>query len=158
MAQPTPELIAALRDTATRLAAGAAYNWTHQGACNCGHLAQTLTRRSHAEIHALALQKMGDWACKALEYCPGSGYPIDHIISEMLDAGLTTEDIIALERRADAEGLRRVPTGRRAEMDHRRRDDVVAYMRTWAALLEEQWAARTALPLPAALPAPAPVA
>ena len=41
----------ALRATADRLAApDARYEWGHMGGCNCGHLAQTVTTLSRAEI------------------------------------------------------------------------------------------------------------
>jgi len=126
----------ALRLTAQRLDdASSRYQWAHQGHCNCGHLAQTLTGRSAADIHALALEKAGDWSQHAYDYCPSSGYPIDHVISTMLDAGLTTDDLEHLERLSDPRVLRSLPRGRRA-LNFRHRDDVVVYLRAWADLLE----------------------
>lgn len=141
MGSATHALIDALRSTAARLRAGAPYRWTHQGACNCGHLAQTVTRLSKAEIHRIALEKAGDWAAHAIDYCPGSGYPIDHVISSMLALGLTTEEIAHLERLSDPKVLARVPGGSR-ELDFRARDDVVLYMETWADLLSDEQAPR----------------
>jgi hypothetical protein len=137
MAKPSLTLITALRATAERLASGARYQWTHQGACNCGHLAQTLTRRSREEIHRIAVERAGDWGEHAIEYCPTSGYPIDHLLTEMLDAGLELSDVTSLERLDDRDVLRRLPDRGRA-VDHRRREDVVAYLRAWADLLEEK--------------------
>lgn len=137
MARPSRTLIAALRVTAARLASGARYQWTHQGACNCGHLAQTLTRRSRDEIHRLAIEKAGDWGEHALEHCPTSVYPIDHVLSEMLEAGLELSDVTELERLSDRDVLRRMPDGGR-DVDHRRREDVVRYLEAWAELLEER--------------------
>ena len=128
-------LAAALRETATRLDDGAYYQWTNQGACNCGHLAQTLTTKSRAEIHSMALEKASDWSEHVVDYCATSRYPIDHIITTMLDAGLTRRDLSDLERLRSNIVRVRLPEGRRA-LDYRRRDDVVLYMRTWAALLE----------------------
>ena len=145
MAQARAELIAALRTTADRLAGGAHYRWSHQGACYCGHLAQTVTNLSRAEIHRRALQKTGDWDRHTIDYCPASGYPIDHIISAMLDLGLTTEDLAHLERLSDRAILRRLPAGQR-ELDHRRREDVVLYLRTFATMLEETFLALTPTP------------
>ena len=46
------QMIEALRETARRLQKGAEYDWNHQGNCNCGHLVQTVTKLSKAEIHA----------------------------------------------------------------------------------------------------------
>ncbi len=139
-------LIEALRSTALRLRAGETYRWAHQGACNCGHLAQTLTKRSREEIHRAALQKAGDWREHAVEYCATSGLPIDHILSEMLAVGLTLEEIEHLERLSDPRVLARLPAAER-HLDFRDREDVIRYMEAWAALLEAQLEAR--LPAPA---------
>ncbi len=143
--QANPDLIEALRTTASRLASGAEYRWTHMGSCNCGHLAQTVTRLPREEIHRLALQKAGDWGEQALEYspteyCPASGYPIDHVIEALLGLGLTREDLWHLERLSDPNVLRRLPIGQR-DLCCRERDDVVVYLRTWADLLEDEWMA-----------------
>ncbi|HJL18003.1 MAG TPA: hypothetical protein RMH99_20220 [Sandaracinaceae bacterium LLY-WYZ-13_1] len=139
MARPTRTLIDALRATAARLRDGSRYRWTHMGACNCGHLAQTITRRSREEIHRLAVQKAGDWGQHAVEYCATSGYPIDHVMTEMLDVGLELADVEHLEKLSDPRVLRRLPVGER-ELSFRRREDVVRYMDEWADLLEERLA------------------
>ena len=139
MSRPHPDLIAALRATAHRLESGARYRWTHMGRCNCGHLAQTLTRLAPEEIHRLALERAGDWGEQAREYCPTSGYPMDHVLAVMLDAGLTRNDVWHLERLSDPEVLRRLPRGERC-LDQRHRDDVVRYLRAWSDLLEDDWA------------------
>lgn len=137
MARPTRELILALRETAARIASGARYNWAHMGSCNCGHLAQTLTKLPKAEIHARAIEKAGDWSEQAVEHCSTSGYPMDHILSTMLQAGLDAQDIADLEKLANPSVLRAMgERGRRA--DYRRRDDVVAYMRAWADAMEAE--------------------
>lgn len=44
LGHPTLERILALRHAAERPRQGAPYRWTHQGAWNCGHLAQTVTK------------------------------------------------------------------------------------------------------------------
>lgn len=109
------------------------------GSCNCGHLAQVLTQRSRAEIHRLALEKAGDWGQQAVEHCPVSGLPMDHILTTMMDAGMTDQDINDLERLASTRVRRSLGTEGRS-LDYRRRSDVVTYMRAWANLLaEEQW-------------------
>lgn len=153
MGRPTPEfpsrptmtLVEALRVTADRLAEGEVrFRWTHMGACNCGHLTQTVTARSAADIHALALQKAGDWGEQAREYCPTSGYPIDHIIDQLLALGLSTDDLYHLERLDDARVLKQLPRGER-HLDFRRREDVVRYLRAWADLIEARAPAPLAL-------------
>ena len=149
-----PDLIEALRRTASRLAAGADYRWTHMGSCNCGHLAQTVTRLPKEEIHRLALEKAGNWGeqareyreyrppggIKGGEYCPTSGYPIDHVLTALFELGLDRDDIWHLERLSDPDVLRRLPLGER-DLDCRDREDTVLYMRTWADLLEDEWMA-----------------
>jgi hypothetical protein len=141
MAHPSPTLITALLRTATRLRAGADYQWGHLGMCNCGHLAQTITARSRRDIHEAALERGGDWADRVREHCPSSGLAIDAIIDELLALGLTSGELADLERLADDRVLRRLPAERR-HLAHNSRDDVVLYLETWAALLREQLAAR----------------
>lgn len=140
-----PDLIEALRQTANRLSEGAEYRWTHMGSCNCGHLAQTVTRLPKEEIHRQALQKAGDWGEQALDFCPTSGYPIDHLIGALIDLGLTREDLWHLERLSDPDVLRRLPVGER-ELCCRRRNDVVVYLQIWASLLEDEWMAGVGIP------------
>ena len=77
MARANQELISALRRTAQRLATDVSYQWGHMGMCNCGHLAQSITGLAHAEIHASALVREGDWEQQANDYCTTSGNLID---------------------------------------------------------------------------------
>jgi hypothetical protein len=137
MARPTLELVTALRTTAARLERGVPYAWTHMGACNCGHLAQTLTARSADELRRIALERRGQWAEQALEWCPGSGYPIDHVIETMLAHGLERQDIAELERLGNPEVVRRMPPTMRRSLSYRERTHVVAYLCAFAELLEE---------------------
>lgn len=161
MARPEPRLIEALRATAGRLESGASYRWTHMGMCNCGHLAQTVTGHRKEELHRMALEKAGDWSQQVVDYCPTSGFPMDHVITSLLDLGLTQSDLRHLEWLSDPAILRRVPADRRAGqgryLDRRRRSDVVLYLRTWADQLEGEWMENQAVPakFPEA-PSPAP--
>ncbi|MCC5933440.1 MAG: hypothetical protein LAT75_02920 [Candidatus Cyclonatronum sp.] len=135
---PNLTLIDTLRETAKRLEAGADYNWCHMGRCNCGHLAQTITRLSPAEIHEMALLKAGDWSTQSVEHCTSTGYTIDHIIETMLELGLTRQDIVHIERLSDQRVLVRIPLERRKVMNHKNREDVVLYMRSFADMLEDE--------------------
>lgn len=137
MAIPSRALIDALRTTADRLTGGARYTWTHMGACNCGHLAQTVTELSAEEIHAIALEKVGDWHEQVLEHCPTSGLPMDCLIDTLLDLGLARADLAHLERLSNPDVLRRLPAEDRS-LSFRRRSHVVTYMRAFADLLEER--------------------
>ncbi|GAB4028630.1 hypothetical protein [Spirosoma koreense] len=145
MARPTPELINALRRTAQNLKNGASYQWGHMGGCNCGNLAQELTKLSKNQIHQYAMQRHGDWNEQADDYCPTSQMPIDLLINEMLYAGLRLEDLKHLERLDDRQVLVRFPIEKRF-LKHNVREDVIAYMNAWAELLEEQLLEKITLP------------
>jgi hypothetical protein len=141
MAIATPELIAALERTASKLQQGASYQWGHMGACNCGNLAQELTPFSKAEIHQYAMQRHGDWNEQLIDYCPTSGYPMDLIVSKMLENGLTLVDLGHLERLSDPEILAQIEKGRRDSLNKNSREDVIFYLQVWANLLREKWIA-----------------
>ena len=144
MAEPGRALIAALRETAERLARDASYQWGHMGMCNCGHLAQSITGLRQAEIHDSALIREGDWEQQAKDYCPTSGNLIDSILATMFDLGLTREDIRHLERLSHPAVIRRL--GRHPQFNSR--EDVVAYMQAWADLLSGDDRLPRELPLP----------
>ena len=145
MARPTPELIHALRKTAQSLKNGAPYQWGHMGGCNCGNLAQELTKLNKDQIHRYAMQRHGDWNEQAEDYCSTSQMPIDLLINEMLNAGLLLEDLKHLERLDDRQVLASLPLEKRF-LKHNVREDVVAYMIAWAGLLEEQLLEKIKLP------------
>ena len=156
MAQPSLPVIQALRTTAQRLATQAPYQWGHMGSCNCGHLAQTVTRLTKAEIHARAMQRYGDWERQIIDYCPTSGLPIDQTIDEMMALGFTRTDLTHLERLADPTIRAAIPFERRDALRHNQRDDVVLYLRTWADLLELDLLAGISLPRFNSVPTPSP--
>ncbi|OJJ17468.1 hypothetical protein BKI52_26725 [marine bacterium AO1-C] len=138
MAKPSVNLIDSLRKTARKMSQGAPYQWGHMGSCNCGNLAQEITKLTKAEIHAYALQtRFGDWSEQTAEFCPTSKLPMDLVISEMMEAGLTRTDLKNLEKLSDKKVLKRLPLGERY-LKHNKRDDVVKYLATWADLLEEE--------------------
>ncbi|TGE16387.1 hypothetical protein [Hymenobacter elongatus] len=138
MAKSTFPVIQALRDTAQRLATQAPYQWGHMGSCNCGHLAQTVTHLTKAEIHTRAMQRYGDWERQLIDYCPTSGLPIDQTIDEMLALGFSRADLTHLEKLSDPTIRAVLPFERRNALRHNQRDDVVLYLRTWAQLLENE--------------------
>lgn len=145
MARPTPELIYALRQTARNLKNGAHYQWGHMGGCNCGNLAQQLTKLNKGQIHQYAMQRYGDWNEQVDDYCPTSQMPIDLLISEMINAGLQLEDLKHLERLDDRRVLARFPVEKRF-LKHNIPIDVIAYMEAWADSLEEELLAKITLP------------
>ena len=146
MARANPQLVSALRVTAARLETGAPYRWTHMGACNCGHLAQTVTHMTAEDIRRYALERRGEWAEQGLEYCPASGYPMDAILSALFELGLSSDDLGQLEKLTNPDVLRRIPVDVRTQLSYRERDHVVLYMRTFADLLEAQLPVEIAVP------------
>lgn len=132
MDSKTEKLADALRNAAGRLESGDRYEWGHMGSCNCGHLAQQLTQLDRDTIHRYAMEKHGDWADQVLDFCPDSGLTMDLLISELTSYGLTTRDLIDLERLSNEEILRSVG---RASLRKNEREDVALYMRTWAGML-----------------------
>lgn len=130
-------LIDVLERTALRLEQGAAYQWGHLGLCNCGHLIVTACGLAPPQIHRLALEREGDWEQLASSFCPTSGYAVDDVIAQLLALGLTTEDIGHLEKLDDPRVLAALPGGARW-LRRNERADVIAYLRAWASLLDEQ--------------------
>ena len=137
MAQPTIELVNALKETANRLRQGAHYSWGHHGACNCGNLAQVVTNFTQGEIIRFAHQAIGEWTELAQEFCPVTKAPIDLVISKLLKIGLTTTDIHHIEYLSDREVLSHLPGGFRW-LERNRREDVIAYFEAFADLLQEK--------------------
>jgi hypothetical protein len=135
--------ISALRQTIELLDESANYRWTHQGACNCGHLVQVLTNLSSAEIHRFALEKRGEWSEHAMDYCPTSGLPIDEILSVIFDAGFSADDVRNMERLSDPNVLSLMTPTQRSELSFRNRDDVVFYFKKWIEFLESETGPKT---------------
>ena len=131
------ELVRHLRATAARLRTGASYQWTHQGRCNCGHLAQTLTDLTSGEIHQIALRSEGEWADHVAEYCDISGKPVNDLIREMLSYGLLIDELGDLERLSSPKVTRWLPRNQRY-LDYRLREDVILYFETWAQVIEAE--------------------
>ena len=138
---PTSLLITRLLETAARLRSTNDYRWTHQGRCNCGHLAQTLTGLSAARIHQMAVQSEGEWLDHAEGYCETSQQPIDTVIKQMLAFGLSVEDLADLEYLRAPSVISWMPPHQR-QPDYRRKEDVIAYFETWAAVLDAERALR----------------
>lgn len=136
MAIANPTLVQAIRAAAKKIKQGSDYEWGHMGKCNCGHLAQQLTKLSKAEIHNYAMLKSGDWSEQVLDYCPTSGLLMDQLISTMLDAGLDRTDLMELEKLSSLSVLQNIPK-ERGYLNFNVKEDVTLYMETWAKQLEE---------------------
>lgn len=145
MAKASLELVRALRNTAMALGKSNNYQWGHMGSCNCGHLAQEITKLNKSEIHSRAMQKYGDWNDQLNDYCPTSGLLMDDLITELLNIGLDLDDLKHLEKLSDSHVLRTLPEASRY-LQHNKRDDVVKYIGAWADLLENELLAQVKLP------------
>lgn len=131
MARLHPELIQALRSTAARIRQGAHYEWGHAGSCNCGHLAQTVTELSRAEIYRMV---NGEWSEHLNDFCPITGASMDHVTNQMIRFGFEPGELASLERLSDPSVLAQI-----SDRQHLRRNDakdVVSYLEAWADLVE----------------------
>lgn len=163
MAVATVETITILRETAQRLSDGATYNWCHQGSCNCGHLAQTVTKKSSAEIHALAIERYGEWQDHVREFstvveaeefyrdsidvCSMTGLTVDHIMQSILEKGFTLDDLYHLEKLSHPAILAKIPLERKKNFQYRKREDVILYLETWANILQDSFVDNAELPI-----------
>lgn len=136
MARHIDSVINALRETARALGNNNDYQWGHMGSCNCGFLAQQITHLKKNQIHSYAMQRHGDWNEQLNDYCPSSGLPMDHLISEMINFGFDADDLKHLERLSDARILNSLPEGKR-NLLFNVKEDVIIYLNAWASLLEE---------------------
>jgi len=137
MAHVSIAVIDTLRATASKIESDTRYQWGHMGLCNCGFLAQEITKLSKSEIHTCAMQRHGDWTEQLNDYCPTSGLPMDQIIDELIAFGFSADDLRHLEKLSDGQILRSLPIHER-NLHYNIKKDVVKYLRTWANLVEDQ--------------------
>ena len=131
-------LIDALAQTSDRLEQpDAEYQWGHMGRCNAGHLIQTLTGMSSFEIVESIDFELDEWSEHAVDYCSKTGCKVDDIFITIERYGVTHEDIVKLEYLSDRRVLDNLDGGFRY-LQRNDRQDVVAYMRSYADLLEKQ--------------------
>lgn len=137
MARENIILIDHIRTTAKKLEEGSHYMWGHMGSCNCGNVAQQITKLSGSEIHEMAMKRKGDWNDQCDDFCPTSGLPADELIATLLDAGLDLDDLKNLEKLSDKEVLKTLPLKYRY-LKNNNRQHVVIYLKAWADLLEKR--------------------
>ena len=137
MSKASEALIQALRKTAGNLENSSHYQWGHMGACNCGFLAQEVTKLTKAEIHRRALERHGDWTEHLNDYCPINGLPFDDVISELIAFGFDADDLKHLEKLSDPKILDTLPLSGR-NLRHNVKRDVVTYLKAWITLLEDE--------------------
>jgi hypothetical protein len=137
MAQPTFELIQALRLTAKNLENGAYHSWGHHGACNCGNLVQSVTEFTKDEILGYAHDGAGEWTELAIDFCPITNAPLALIFHKLEEIGLTPTDIHHIEYLSDVDVLNNLPGGKRW-LKRNKKEDAIAYFETFANVLEEK--------------------
>lgn len=104
--------------------------------CNCGFLAQEVTKLNKEEIHRRAMMRHGDWTEQLNDYCPTSGLPMDETISELIAFGFDSGDLKHLEHLSDQTVLLTIPFVER-NLHFNVKEDVVKYMKVWANVLED---------------------
>ena len=149
MAKPSLEIVEALRKAAKKIEESDNYQWGHMGACNCGFLAQEVTKLTKAEIHRRAMERHGDWTEHLNDYCPVNGLPFDDIISELIAFGFDSSDLKHLEKLSDPNILRTFSFAER-NLQHNVKQDVVKYLKAWIKLLEDELVANIKIELPEA--------
>ncbi|MBL7873796.1 MAG: hypothetical protein JNM78_19420 [Cyclobacteriaceae bacterium] len=132
-----PELIQSLRNAAKKVDQSCNYQWGHMGLCNCGFLAQEITKLTKEEIHRRAMMRHGDWTEQLNDYCTTSNLPMDDLITELLNFGFTREQLQHLENVSDPEVIKWIPLAER-NLKRNVKADVVRYLNTWAQALENQ--------------------
>lgn len=147
MARPSLEIIETLRNAAKKIEASEHYQWGNMGACNCGFLAQEVTKLSKAEIHRRAMERHGDWTEHLNDYCPINGLPFDAIISELIAFGFDSSDLKHLEKLSDPTILQTISFAER-NLKHNVKQDVVVYLKAWINLLEDELVANIKIELP----------
>lgn len=143
MATESFRIVKALRDAASALAEGNDYQWGHMGSCNCGFLAREITQLKKHEIHARAMLRSGDWSDQLNDYCPGSGIPMDDLISDLLAFGFDIGDLRHLERLSDPEITACFPD---EYLKFNVKTDVIRYMISWADTIESTILEKVAMP------------
>jgi len=147
MAKATETLIEALRNTSRNIEKSSLYQWGHMGACNCGFLAQEVTKLTKAEIHRMALQSYGDWSEHLNDYCLVSGLPFDNLISKLIDFGFDSDDLKHLEKLSDPKIVSVLPPDER-NLCFNQKQDVIKYLNAWVRLLEDEFLSSISIRVP----------
>lgn len=137
MARASYLLSNAIRKAALNLQNNKPYEWGHMGNCNCGHVVQTLLNISKSDIHRYAMEKNGDWNEQLNDYCPTSGLLMDKLIWNLLQTGLEMEDIMDLEYLKNPQIVEKIDNSLKPLINNKR-EHVIAYLNTWADMMEEE--------------------
>jgi hypothetical protein len=151
MAKATIEIIQALRNTSRKIKSSEVYEWGHMGACNCGFLAQEVTKLTKAEIHRRAMERHGDWSEHLNDYCPVNGLPFDDVISDLISFGFEAEDLKHLEKLSDPSVLRTIPSSKR-NLRYNVKEDVTTYINAWVNMIQDELLPDISIVIPSSKP------
>lgn len=79
----------------------------------------------------------GAWEPENIGACNATGAPLDVVFDRLVAIGLDDDDIRGLERLSDPAVRRRLGTNTQ-DYPHYKRENVIAYLRAWADLLEAE--------------------
>ncbi|MCH2110977.1 MAG: hypothetical protein MK135_16790 [Polyangiaceae bacterium] len=79
----------------------------------------------------------GAWEPENIGLCPATSLPFDLVLDELYSLGLDATDVANLERLSDPRVRRHLGTNT-IRFAHHRRENVIAYMKGWAELLEAE--------------------
>tara|TARA_B100001758_G_C18114110_1_gene455211 strand:+ start:177 stop:674 length:498 start_codon:yes stop_codon:yes gene_type:complete len=131
-------LVLVIQETISRLELeDCEYQWTNQGKCNCGHIIQTVTGKTSASIHKIALNSQGEWTDHAKNFCVSSGLHVDILIEELLKIGISLDQIPHLEYLSSPKITRYIPN-KMLPLNHKSKEDFIFYLQTWKKVLKKE--------------------
>lgn len=136
----TKQLIDGLRTAADWIESGKVdYDWSLFSSCNCGILAQAITKLSKENIFEQIWSMpnseedlLGGWGDK-VNYCTQTGLPLPFVVTTLINAGMKPIDFDKLEWLNIPVNKRNIEEGVQQDPNY-----VIFYMRTWADYLVNQ--------------------
>ena len=136
----TKQLIEGLRTAADWIESDKVdYDWSLFSSCNCGILAQAITKLSKENIFEQICSMpnseedlLGGWGDK-INYCTQTGLPLPFVITTLINAGMKPIEFDKLEWLNLPVNKRNIEEGIQQDPNY-----VISYMRTWADYLVNQ--------------------
>jgi hypothetical protein len=116
------------------------YEWNDRARCNCGFVARQVMRTSAEKLKRMLppIYENGEfrptWSSMTQRYCPESGMSRHEVFEHLFSAGLRRDDFFHLEELSHPAIVQRMT---QSEIRRSRKSDVIAYLRAWAAGIEE---------------------
>jgi hypothetical protein len=124
------------------------YNWTDADSCNCGVLARSIMggvypRKAGFSESPMKANHLTCFANNAI--CITTNLPLPRVFSELKNAGFSHEDIMELENLSNPVVIKKAGmsvyrslNGYMVNSDRSDKHYLVAYLKTWAEILEEE--------------------